>query len=392
MTTTATTTVVETTPPAGNPNKRRFVLALITLAFILIAVAYAAYYLLVLSKEEDTDNAYVSGNLVMLSSQVTGNVQEIRADETQMVKAGAQIVTLDATDAKLALSQSEAHLGEVVRQLRERYSNVAQYDSSIQVRKLALKNAQDDLARRLPLAQDHTVSGEEVQHARQAVLDASAALDVTVKQADAQRAGVAGVKIDTHPAVLAARAELVQAWLAERRTAILAPVSGYVAKRAVQVGSHVTPGTALLSIVPLDQLWIDANFKESQLTNIRVGQDAHIEADVYGSKVVYHGKVMGMSAGTGSAFSLLPAQNATGNWIKVVQRVPVRISLDPRELASHPLRIGLSTTATVDVSRDGAALGSPAAASAVYTTAALNQPVADAETMADKIIRENLVN
>jgi membrane fusion protein (multidrug efflux system) len=269
---------------------------------------------------------------------------------------------------------------------------VAQYDSAIQVRKLALKNAQDDLARRLPLAADHTVSGEDVAHARQAVADASAALDVTVKQAEAQRSGVAGVKVDSHPAVLAARAELVQAWLAARRTAILAPVSGYVAKRAVQVGSHVTPGTALLSIVPLDQLWIDANFKESQLTHIRVGQDVKVEADVYGSKVIYHGKVMGMSAGTGSAFSLLPAQNATGNWIKVVQRVPVRISLDPRELASHPLRIGLSTTATVDLSQDGAALGNAAPASAVYTTATLNQPVAEAQGIADRIVRENLGN
>jgi len=384
-----TTTTDIPTPPA--PSKRKFVLTAITIAFILIAIAYAAYYVLVLSKEEDTDNAYVGGNLVMLSSQISGNVQEIRADETQMVKAGTQIVTLDPTDAQLALAQAEAKLGSVVRDERQRYSSLDQYEAVIRQRQLVLKTAEDDLARRLPLAADHTVSGEEVAHARQAVADAKAALTVSGKQADTERAGIAGVKIASHPNVLAARADLVQAWLAVRRTAVLAPVTGYVAKRAVQVGSHVTPGTALLSIVPLDQLLIDANFKESQLTDIRVGQKVSIVADVYGSKVIYHGKVLGMSAGTGSAFSLLPAQNATGNWIKVVQRVPVRISLDAKELADHPLRIGLSTTATVDIaSADGPALGTAAPAVNVYTTAALNQPVPEAEAVADKIIHQNL--
>jgi membrane fusion protein (multidrug efflux system) len=375
------------------PKKRKFILFAITVLFILIAIAYAAYYQLVLTKEEDTDNAYVGGNLVMLSSQVSGNVQEIRADETQMVKAGTQIVTLDATDAELALAQAEAKLGAVVRQERQRYAGVAQYDAVIRQRQLVLKNAQDDLARRLPLAADHTVSGEEVAHARQAVADATAALAVAGKQLESERAGIAGVKAANHPNVLAARADLVQAWLALRRNAILAPVTGYVAKRSVQVGSHVTPGTSLLSIVPLDQLWIDANFKESQLTNIRVGQKVTIQADVYGSKVAYHGKVLGLSAGTGSAFSLLPAQNATGNWIKVVQRVPVRISLDARELAEHPLRIGLSTTVTVDIAKaDGPALGTPAPAGNVYTTQALNQPVPEAQAVADKIIQQNLAD
>ena len=374
-----------------NSNKRKFVLLGITLFFILAGIAYAIYYTLVLSKEVDTDNAYVGGNLVTLSSQVTGNVQEIRADETQLVKAGAEILKLDPIDANVALSQAEARLGTTVRQLRERYSNVAQYEATIELKKLSLKDAADDLVRRQPLAADHTLSGEEVAHAKQAVDNAKASLDVAIKQADASRAAVAGISLVDNPSVLSAKADYIQAWLAARRNAVLAPVTGYVAKRSVQVGSRVTPGTTLMSIVPLDQLWVDANFKESELQNIRLGQAARIEADVYGSKVVYHGKVVGLSAGTGSAFSLLPAQNATGNWIKVVQRVPVRISLDPKELAEHPLRIGLSTLVTLDISHlDGATLGAPMPAAPVYATQTLSQPVQEAESAADAIIKKNL--
>jgi membrane fusion protein (multidrug efflux system) len=376
----------------SNSRKRTFVLAGITLLFLLAGIAYAIYYVLVLSIREQTDNAYVGGNLVTLSSQVAGNVQEIRADDTQLVKAGTEVIKLDPTDADVALRQAEATLGTTVRQLRERYSGVAQYNATIDLQKLNLKNANEDLARRLPLAADHTVSGEDVAHARQAVENAKASLEVAETQADGAHAGIAGVTLENHPGVQAAKADFIQAWLADRRNAILAPVTGYVAKRSVQVGNHVAPGTPLMSIVPLDQLWVDANFKESELQNIRAGQPASIEADIYGSKVVYHGKVLGLSAGTGSAFSLLPAQNATGNWVKVMQRVPVRISIDPKELADHPLRIGLSTVVTVDTHQtDGAMLGVPVSAAPVYSTLALNQPMQDAESAAEAIIRKNLV-
>ncbi|MBB5606254.1 MULTISPECIES: HlyD family efflux transporter periplasmic adaptor subunit [unclassified Janthinobacterium] len=386
------TNTASDTPIEGN-NKRKKVLLGITALFVLAGIGWAGYYKLVLSKEEQTDNAYVGGNLVTLSSQVTGNVNEIRADETQMVQAGAPLITLDGIDADLALSQAQARLGNVVRQERERYTGVAQYDAVVEQRRLALATAQGNLARRAPLAADHTISGEDLAHAKQAVDDARAALTVAQRQADSMRAGVAGVLLASHPAVLSAKDDLVQAWLSVRRNAVIAPVSGYVAKRNVQLGSHVTPGTPLMSIVPLDQLWVDANFKESELRNIRVGQAATIETDLYGSKVVYHGKVQGMSAGTGSAFSLLPAQNATGNWIKVVQRVPVRIALDPQELAAHPLRIGLSTTVTVDTSHgEGATLDQPMVASTVYSTKALSQPVDEAVKMADNIIAQNLAH
>jgi membrane fusion protein (multidrug efflux system) len=375
----------------SDAKKRKRILIGMTLSFIVAGIAFAIYYRAVLTQREQTDDAYVGGNMITLTSQVSGNVQEIRADETQMVKAGAELIKLDPLDAELTLRQAEAKLGNTVRQLRQRYSDVAQYDAAIAQRKLLLQQAEEDLARRTPLAADHTLSAEEVTHARQAVTVAKAALDVAQSQAEAARASISGVSLAEHPGVLAAQADFIQAWVAARRNAILAPTSGYVAKRSVQIGAHITPGTALLAIVPMEQLWVDANFKESELQNLRVGQPVEIEADIYGSKVMYHGKLIGLSAGTGSAFSLLPAQNATGNWIKVVQRVPVRIALDATELAAHPLRIGLSTLVTVDThDRNGAVLGAAMPATPVYATQALNQPIAEAEVLAKRIVARNL--
>jgi membrane fusion protein (multidrug efflux system) len=372
-------------------SKRRFALFGITLLFIIGVIAYTLYYVIVLSQRESTDNAYVGGNLVTLTSQVTGNVQQIRADETQLVEAGAEVVALDPADAQINLRQAEARLGSAVRAQRERYADVGRYDALVAQRQLAVTRASDDLTRRLPLASDQILSGEDIAHARQTLADAKAALDVAVKQADAARADTTGVSIAQNPAVLAAKADFAQAWLVWRRDAILAPVSGYVAKRSVQIGARITPGMNLMSIVPLDQLWIDANFKESELRNIRLGQPATIEADIYGGKVEYHGKVVGLSAGTGSAFSLLPAQNANGNWIKVVQRLPVRIALNAQELKAHPLRIGLSTEVTVDThDRGGETLGAPMPAAPIYTTKTLQQPMQEADVLADQIIAKNL--
>ena len=381
---------MSTTEPVNPPRlerKRRWALFGITALFVIAGVLYAIYSALVLSKRENTDNAYVGGNMVTLSSQVTGNVAEIRADETQLVQAGAELVKLDPVDAEVTLAQAEARLGGAVRQLRERYAGVPQYEATVELRRQDLKRAQDDLARRQPLAVDNTLPAEEIAHAQQAVKSAQAALEVAQRQVEASRAGVQGVSLAQHPSVLAARADYVAAWLALRRNAVVSPVSGYVGKRSVQVGSRVIPGTALMSIVPLDQLWVDANFKESELRNIRIGQTATLEADTYGGKVEYHGKVLGLSPGTGSSFSLLPAQNATGNWIKVVQRVPVRIALDAAELRDHPLRVGLSMDVTVDThDTGGQALGAPAPATAAYSTQALNQPLHDAEKAADAVI------
>ena len=382
----------QTTPEKFHmERRRRAALVGATLLFVLLGAAYAAYATLVLAHREETDNAYVGGNVVTVTSQVTGQVTEVLASETQRVQAGADLVRVDPLDAEVALSQAEARLGVTVRQLRERYSGVAQYEATVELRRRELARAQDDFARRQPLAADQTLPVEEVAHAQQSVQTAQAALDVAQRQLEAARAGLQGVALEQHPSLQAARADYVQAWLAFRRNAIVAPVSGYVGKRAVQVGSHVVPGTALLTLVPVDQLWVDANFKESELRNIRVGQPATLEADTYGGKVQYHGTVAGLSPGTGSAFSLLPAQNATGNWIKVVQRVPVRITLAANDLREHPLRIGLSMTATVDThDTSGATLGMPAVAEVASTSQAPVLSVRQALAAADAVIARQM--
>ncbi|MBB5192386.1 membrane fusion protein (multidrug efflux system) [Silvimonas terrae] len=385
------TTETNAAQPAEQQKRRKPVMAILTTVFVLAGIGYGIYYATVLSQREETDNAYVGGNLVTLTSQVSGTVTEIRADETQFVKAGEELVKLDPVDAKVALAQSEAALGDSVRQLRQQYANAAQYDAALAQRKIDLARAQDDLNRRAPLAADHTVSSEEVSHAKDSVENAKAALDVAEKQAAAAHAAIDGVDIPNNPTVLRARANFEQAWLSVQRNAIVAPASGYVAKRGVQVGARITPGQSLLSIVPLDQVWVDANFKESELRNIRIGQPAKLTADIYGGKVEYSGKVVGLGAGTGSAFSLLPAQNATGNWIKVVQRVPVRIELDKKDLAEHPLRVGLSMVVDVDThNRDGAVLSAAPENKPLFSTEAFTQPMQDADKLADSIVRKNL--
>ena len=376
-----------------NPNKtkRKPILLALSALFIVAGIAYALYYHFVLSQRESTDNAYVAGNSITLTSQVTGTVIEILADEMQYVSAGQDVVKLDPADAAVALQQASAKLGETVRSLRQQYANADSAHALLAQKQIELDRAKQDWARRAPLLATQAVSVEEVAHAKQALDAAKASLESTQKQFEQASSGIDGVGLIEHPSVLAAKANFVQAWLATRRNAIIAPASGQVAKRSVQIGARVTPGATLLTIVPLDQLWIDANFKESELANIRIGQPAEITADLYGSKVAYHGKVLGLSAGTGSAFALLPAQNATGNWIKVVQRVPVRIALDPKELAKHPLRIGLSTDVAVDThDRSGAILASKKSPDTHMVTQVYTQPLGEASKQADSIVKKNM--
>lgn len=382
--------MVEALPDSQKTKRKHWMLGLLSF-FLVLGVSFGVYYKLVLSLYETTDDAYIGGNLVGLTPQVSGIVTDIRTDETQFVHAGDALVLLDSTDASVVLRQAAAELGEIVRQLRQQYANARESEQLMQQRKIELARAQGDYQRRQPLASSNVVAREEVDHAHEAVQKAQAALDAARYQAEAAQAWVEGTDIRHHPSVLKARTKFTQAWLAVRRNTLVAPVSGYVAKRNVQVGTRVTPGMNLLSIVPLDQLWVNANFKESQLAALRVGQPATVTADVYGSRVKYQGKVVGFSAGTGSAFSLLPAQNATGNWIKVVQRLPVRIGLDAKELAAHPLRIGLSTAVEVETrDRRAPILNTVSQSQSVYTTAAFTVPLQDAEAEADVIITQNV--
>jgi membrane fusion protein (multidrug efflux system) len=337
--------------------------------FLLAGAGYGAYWLTVLRYRQSTDDAYVSGNVVQITPQISGTVVSIGADDTQFVKAGQTLVQLDPADARIALEQAEAKLGKSVREVRGLFATTEQLRAALEVRNTEVARASEDLARRERLAGAGAVSGEELQHARTALASAKAAQAAAQQELEANRARVDRTTVANHPDVQAASAAVHDAYLDVARTQLPAPVSGFVAKRAVQLGQRVSPGAPLMAIVPLDQVWVDANFKEPQLATMRVGQPATLKADLYGGKVEYHGTVVGFGAGTGSAFALLPAQNATGNWIKIVQRVPVRIALDPRELAAHPLQVGLSMDVEVDThQREGERLPQVAQKSAAYST------------------------
>ena len=340
------------------PYRRKRNLTLVTLLFIIIALGVTLAYFLFWQHEEETEDAYVAGHLVQITPQITGTVRKVMFDDTELVKKGDVLITLDDSDFQLAYDRAQNELIQAIRQNKQQPAPNSQANEQVLLRKADLARAQADLRRRELLSGTDAISGEELSHARAAVVQAQAALKaVEAAETSAQAAIGNNIPLRQQPAVQTAVSRIKDAWLNLQRTQIHAPIAGQVAKRNVQVGQRITQGVPLMAVVPLDNLWVDANFKESQLRKVRIGQSVEMVSDLYGSKVVYHGKVMGLSAGTGSAFSLLPAQNATGNWIKVVQRVPVRISLDPRELRANPLRMGLSMTVKVDISESGTGKG-----------------------------------
>jgi membrane fusion protein (multidrug efflux system) len=318
---------------------------------------------------QQTEDAYVEGNLVHVTPQVAGTVTRIAADNTDFVRPGEVLVQLNDVDARLALDRAEAALARSARQVRSQLAGVGQLRSTVVQRESDLARAESDLARRRQLADTGAVSGEDIRHADDAVGAARAALNAARQQVDAARALVDGTTLEQHPDVLSSIAGLRDASLGLARTTLAAPVGGIVARRNVQIGQRVAQGAPLMAIVPLDQMWVTANLKETQLKDVRIGQPVAVTSDVYGADVVFHGRVAGQEAGTGSAFAAVPAQNATGNWIKVVQRVPVRIALDAQELTRHPLRLGLSMKVAIDTSRaDGPSLMQAGAVRHSYET------------------------
>jgi len=334
-------------PPANAARRRGFLI--LGLVVGLCAVAYGTYWFLYARYYESTDDAYVDGDVVQITSEVPGTVIGLRADDTQFVARDQLLLKLDPADAEVAVRVAEADLGRSVRAVRTLFAQAAQLRDDILYREVALRRAERDYERRTGLLRDGAVSSEELQHTREDMTEVRARLAAAREQLDETEARIDGTSVATNPEVLAAAAKVRDAWLELRRTRITSPVNGVIARRSVQVGQRVAAGTPLMGVVPLNALWVDANFKEVQLRDMRVGQPVTLRADVYGGSVTYHGKVVGLSAGTGSAFALLPAQNASGNWIKIVQRLPVRVQLDPGELRAHPLRIGESVTASVDI-------------------------------------------
>ena len=370
--------------------KRKSALLFLTLLFVVIAVGYGIYWFLVLRHYEDTDDAYVSGNQVQIMPQVSGSVTKVWVDNTDFVQKGDVLVTLDPTDAQQAFEKAKTALASSVRNAHQLIINNKQYQANVELQKIALAKAQSDLNRRVPLGTDNLIGREELQHARDAVATAQAQLDVAIQQYNANKAIVLGDKVEDQPGVKQAETAVRDAWLALQRTKVVSPSTGYVSRRAVQVGAQISPSSALMAIVPASGLWVDANFKETQLAHMRIGQSATIVSDIYGDDVKYTGKVVGLDMGTGSAFSLLPAQNATGNWIKVVQRLPVRIEIDAKQLAEHPLRIGLSTLVTVDTSkRDGQILATQVRQTPAYESNAREIALDPINKEIDDIVRAN---
>ena len=377
--------------------KRKKFFTLFFLTLLLLGAGYVAYYYLVLNHFETTDDAYVGGDMVMVNAQVGGTVTQISASDNQGVETGQTLLTLDSADSEVALAEAQARLGEAVRQVQQQMGSVKEAQAAMGSRQTEVLRAQGDLQRRLKLQGTEAISGEEIEHAKLAVQAALAAQELGQQQLKKALANVSGTQISNHPSVLRAKAAYVQAYLALQRGAVVAPVSGTVAKRTVQVGQKLAAGAPLMAVIPLNSVWVDANFKEPQLRKIRPGQTVTLSTDVYGSDVVYHGKVVSISAGTGGSFSLLPPQNATGNWIKVVQRIPVRIALDKAELKANPLRLGMSTDVKVDVSSGasgaaanadgkGAAIAASGAAASDQKTAIFDQLLIKAQAQADAIV------
>lgn len=370
--------------------QRKKGLSIFILLLLLIAIGSAAYWFFFIKGFEETEDAYVSGNQVMVSSQVAGNISKINVDNMDPVQAGDVLLELDDTNAKLSFEQAKSNLANAVRQISQLNYTVKQLKSAVRANEITLAQAQGNLNRRVQLVKDGAIDKESFQHAKEAVELAKANLTTSQNQLEANQALLLDGPLSEQPQIQSAVSNLKQAWLNLERTKIRSPIKGYVARRNAQVGQAVSVGGALMAVVTTDQMWLDANFKETQLTHMRIGQPVKIHFDLYGKDKTFDGKVVGIEMGTGSAFSLLPTQNATGNWIKVVQRVPVRIQLDPQQLAENPLRIGLSATVKVNVSdSQGETLRNKAPSTTLYSTNVLQYDESAVNNLIESIIRDN---
>ncbi|SFO85823.1 membrane fusion protein, multidrug efflux system [Pseudomonas sp. NFACC24-1] len=387
---TAETTQSENTQDSGNPRKRKVMLLALALIVILAGLGVWGWHELYGRWSESTDDAYVNGNVVEITPLVTGTVVSIGADDGDLVREGQVLVQFDPNDAEVGLQSAQANLARTVRQVRGLYSNVDGMRAQVNAQEAEVQKAQENYSRRKNLAAGGAISQEELSHARDDLTSAQNALANARQQLKTTSALVDDTVVSSHPDVQAAAAQLRQAFLTNARSTLIAPVTGYVAKRTVQLGQRVQSGTALMAVIPLDQLWIDANFKETQLRDMRIGQPVDIEADLYGSDVKYSGTIDSLGAGTGSAFALLPAQNATGNWIKIVQRVPVRIHVNAEELAKHPLRVGLSTQVSVNLhDQSGPVLAQQPPQKASFSTQVYDRQLAEADAMITRLIHDN---
>lgn len=390
MATEDTINTAENSQDTGNQRKRKLMLLALSVIVVLGGLSVWGWHEFYGRWNESTDDAYVNGNVVEITPLVTGTVVSIGADDGDLVHEGQVLINFDPNDAEVGLQSAQANLARTVRQVRGLYSNVDGMKAQVNAQKAEVQKALENFNRRKNLAAGGAISQEELSHARDDLTSAQNALANAQQQLNTSSALVDDTVVSSHPDVQAAAAQLRQAYLTNARSTLIAPVTGYVAKRTVQLGQRVQPGTALMAVIPLDQLWIDANFKETQLRDMRIGQPVDIEADLYGSDVKYSGTIDSLGAGTGSAFALLPAQNATGNWIKIVQRVPVRIHINAEELAQHPLRVGLSTQVQVNLhDQSGPVLAQQPAQKASFSTSVYDRQLVEADAMITRLIHDN---
>lgn len=377
-------------PGSWRKRHRKLLLAGVAAVFVGGGLLYGAYWYFIARHWADTADAYVHGNQDPLMPQVSGIVTAVLADDTELVREGDVLVELDATNARLALDRAEASLANTVRQIHQLVQQVDEQAATVELQQANLVQAHKDFLRAQGLESRHNISQQEYQHALTAWETAQSSLSEARYKLKALQAITEGTTVRDHPRVKLQITALRQAYVDLERTRLRAPVTGYVAQRTVQVGQQVAPGKALLAIIPLDQIWVEANFKETDLADMRVGQPARVSSDLYGAGVQYHGTVLGISPGTGSVFELLPPQNATGNWIKVVRRVPVRIGLGAKDVRAHPLRLGLSMAVSVNVTNTaGPVLGEAAAGRTHYRTSVYRSEDKRLRRLIEKIIREN---
>ncbi|MQA55451.1 efflux RND transporter periplasmic adaptor subunit [Pseudomonas piscis] len=375
--------------PTPTPAKSRrglnfLIITLVALALILVA---GAWWLLYGRLYESTDNAYVRGDVILVSAQARGTATAVHIQNTDTVKAGDALVEIDPVDARLGLDAATHQLALTVRAVNSLYAEENDLAAQVKLRQAEASRASQDLQRRRAVIAQGGVSGEDLHHAEEAAQVAQSGVRAAEAKLAALQARIQGTTVENHPQVSAAAERVREAYLALARTKVPAPADGLITKRAVQVGQHIEPGTVLMGLVPLDKVWVEANFKESQLGQIKVGQAVELFADLYGQKVTYHGRIQGIEAGSGAAFATIPAQNATGNWIKVVQRVPVRIALDREEVLRHPLRIGLSMTVKAILGEPGE---QPAQAKVQDSTGVYDNLEQGSQALVEQIIAQNL--
>lgn len=370
--------------------KRNRILLWVSVGFILTGIAVFLYWLTILRFEKFTNDAYVSGNMIDLIPQVPGIVTSINVDNTDLVEEGQVLIELDRTDYQIAYEISQNELGDTVRSVVQLFLRVEELEAELEQKDAELFKAEKDYQNRVNLVGIGGVSREEFEHVEADFVGTQAARKSTDLLLQSAYAEVQNTTVKTHPLVKKAADGLKDAYVNLQRCSILAPSSGYVAMRSTQLGEYVELSKPLMTIIPLNELWVDANYKEVQLSKVRIGQSVRLISDIYGSGVAFHGKIVGINPGTGSVFSALPPQNATGNWIKIVQRVPVRVSLDPNQLKKYPLWLGLSMNVTVDIhDYSGPMLAEATRIKSIYQTKIYSQQEEGVMKIIDKIILEN---